>query len=135
MSTTSYIISEFIALSIIVTLVIPTLYFVLRKANQRRGYKPAFIIVVGFLLIMIHSIYQLMTRHSPFILRMLAAIGSILIIIGVAYNASFEIKIFLWIKDHASMYCPKCCKKRLLISDNVAPQIEMSSKTTTNVQS
>ena len=52
-TTSQMVIAQSITLAIIVLLIIPTLYFVIRKANDRRGYGPAIIIGIGLPLIAI----------------------------------------------------------------------------------
>eukprot|EP01084_Bolivina_argentea_P030553 56588_1 len=104
------IVAQSITLVIILILMIPTLYFVIRKANNRRGFGPAISIGIGITFIVINSLYELITTHSMISLQILSIIGAICILFGVAWNASVDIKFMNGVKYCVWPCCPNCCK-------------------------
>ena len=115
------VIAQSITLAIILILIIPTLYFVIRKANQRRGFGPAITIGIALPLIVINSLYQLITMDANKILRVISMIGAVMILIGVAWNASLDYILMNGIRYCSWPCCPNCCKnctKYQAIDDN-----------------
>ena len=60
---------------------------------------PALIVFIGFALIIYHSIFMFIHRASPYWMQLSSAVGSVVIVIGVSYNASLDIKIMIWAKE------------------------------------
>ena len=109
-TTTQMVVQKTIVLIVIVVLMIPALYFVIRKAQDRRGYGPAILVGIAFPLIVANSLYELITGHSNLILRIVSNCGSGLLLIGVAWNASLDIKFMNGIRYCIWPCCPNCCK-------------------------